>query len=165
MTHGNFFDAITDLLFSHNFMLFPYNAESREVVRTFEHTWAPTKGLCPAVSAVFSVCNPALEECFQEHIKMLHIKRSPSHTEQYFQGTKLTCNIMKDEAVCMDRNCGICGITREGFNENYIASNIPTRMRFGYGMYLAPNSSKCHEYIVTLCNYISFYMIIFRDTL
>ena len=107
---------------------------------------APTKGLCPAVSAVFSVRNPALEERFQEHIKMLRIKRSPSHTEQYFHGTKLTCNIMKDEAVCMDRNCGICGITREGFNENYIASNIPTWMRFGYGMYLAPNSSKCHEY-------------------
>ena len=77
---------------------------------------------------------------------MLRIKRSPSHTEQYFHGTKLTCNIMKDGAVCRDRNCGICGITREGFNENYIASNIPTWMRFGYGMYLAPNASKCHEY-------------------
>ena len=36
--------------------------------------------------------------------------------------------------------------TREGFNENYIATNIPTWMRFGYGIYLAPNSSKCHEY-------------------
>ena len=60
---------------------------------------------------------------------MLRIKRFPSHTEQYFHGTKLTCNIMKDEAVCMNRNCGICGITREGFNENYIARNIPTWIR------------------------------------
>ena len=106
----------------------------------------PHQGFMSSCSAVFSVNNPTLEECFQEHIKMLRIKRSPSHTEQYFHGTKLTCNIMKDEAVCVDRNCGICGITREGFNENHIASNIPTWMRFGYGMYLAPNSSKCHEY-------------------
>ena len=44
--------------------LSPYNAEFREVVRTFEHTWAPAKGLCSAVSAVFSVRNLALEERF-----------------------------------------------------------------------------------------------------
>ena len=40
----------------------------------------------------------------------------------------------------------MCGISQNGFNASKIGSNIPGFKRFGHGIYLAPNSSKCHDY-------------------
>ena len=65
--------------------------------------------------------------------------------EKYFHGTVLSCNLVHHSTLCKDTNCGICGISQIGFDPRRIRSNIDFQ-RFGHGFYLAPNSSKCHEY-------------------
>lgn len=47
--------------------------------------------------------------------------------------------------ICESEHCGICGISNEGFDRRCIRKNI-TFQRFGHGFYLAPHSSKCHDY-------------------
>eukprot|EP00731_Ephydatia_muelleri_P002205 Em0001g2205a len=51
------------------------------------------------------------------------------------------------EVLTLDRYLvtGICGISRNGFQKSCVESNI-TFKRFGHGFYLAPHSSKCHDY-------------------
>ena len=65
--------------------------------------------------------------------------------EQHYHGTKLTCNITVTQTLCGDTNCGICGIACNGLDPLLIQQNISFQ-RFGRGFYLAPNSSKCHDY-------------------
>ena len=65
--------------------------------------------------------------------------------EEHFHGTTLSCNIAYTEVLCSDGSCGICGISRTGLDRSYIKKNIDFQ-RFGDGFYLAPNSSKCHDY-------------------
>ena len=65
--------------------------------------------------------------------------------EEHYHGTTLKCNIMATNKLCNDGNCGICGISNTGLDREMIQTNI-TFQRFGHGFYLAPNSSKCHDY-------------------
>lgn len=53
------------------------------------------------------------------------------------------CSIKKTS--CNHKECGICGIIRDGFDGRCIQRNISFQ-RFGPGFYLAPHSSKCHDY-------------------
>ena len=63
--------------------------------------------------------------------------------EEHYHGTKLTCDLSK--VPCNDEECGICGISSSGLDRRCIQKNINFQ-RFGHGFYLAPNSSKCHDY-------------------
>ena len=65
--------------------------------------------------------------------------------EPHYHGTKLTCNIIVTHTPCGDQNCGICGISCNGLDCRFIQKNINFQ-RFGRGFYLAPHSSKCHDY-------------------
>ena len=65
--------------------------------------------------------------------------------EEYYHGTNLTCDITTTQALCHDQDCGICGISAVGFDHHCVRKNINFQ-RFGCGFYLAPNSSKCHDY-------------------
>ena len=65
--------------------------------------------------------------------------------EQHFHGTKLTCNVGKSKKFCKDKSCGICNISKIGLDQQCIQTNIWFQ-RFGQGFYLAPNSSKSHDY-------------------
>lgn len=95
---------------------------------------------------MYAVVNTDVEQVFTQYNVELRRHRSPTQVEQYFHGTSLACDILRSEVPCMRDDCGVCGVIRRGFDERLIASNIPTWMRFGMGIYLAPNSSKCHEY-------------------
>ena len=63
----------------------------------------------------------------------------------YYHGTTLVCDVATSQTPCSDGNCGICGISSSGLDPQYIRKNIAFQ-RFGNGFYLAPNSSKCHDY-------------------
>lgn len=71
--------------------------------------------------------------------------------EEHYHGTNLTCNIATSQDLCNDKNCGICGISRNGFDLQCVRKNIKFQ-RFGRGFYLAPNSSKCHDYTRKYCS-------------
>lgn len=115
--------------------------EFTEVSRWFQKQWAKRKGPCPPLSFIFSISNGQLEQRWRVYQQRL----SEKTVEKHFHGTKLNCNITTSETTCNDQDCGICGISRTGLDRRCIQKNIPFQ-RFGHGFYVAPNSSKCHDY-------------------
>ena len=55
-------------------------------------------------------------------------------SEEYFYGTRLTCNIVKTGKVCTYENCGVCRIACDGMNPKQ-----------GETFCLADHSSYCDE--------------------
>ena len=107
----------------------------------FQQKWASGKGACPAVSFVFIVTNQKLTQRWQAY----RSKLQKSDVEEYYHGTRITCNITTVTTLCNDEECGVCGISRIGLDRRCIQKNIAFQ-RFGHGFYLAPNTSKCHDY-------------------
>ena len=112
---------------------------SAQVSSMFSARWK--KGLAPRVRSIFAITNPTLESKWQLYGSNLHNKQC----ERYYHGTSLTCDITTSQALCKDGNCGICGISCSGLDPKQIGKHISFQ-RFGRGFYLAPNSSKCHDY-------------------
>ncbi len=115
-----------------------------KVEAKFTRNWATAKSACPRLSWIFQVTNTTLSHRWKTHRENLHA--SFQIAEEYYHGTKLTCNITTTHVLCTDMNCGICGICRRGPDQTCIGKNIPHFQRFGHGFYLAPKSSKCHDY-------------------
>ena len=110
-------------------------------ITLFQSKWAPQKGACPRVDYVFTITNSHLEHQFQYFKRTVKVLG----TEEHFHGTSLKCNLARSSSLCLDRSCGVCSISRYGFNLGLIGTNVSFQ-RFGTGLYLAPNSSKCHDY-------------------
>ena len=85
-------------------------------------------------------------DSFQSYVTKQREKGAEPTTNYHFHGTTMNCNLLACDSVCNDRLCGVCGISQRGFDPELIGTNIPRFMRFGRGFYLAPNSSKCHDY-------------------
>lgn len=118
-----------------------YN-EFDTIKRKFKNDWAPGKGAVPDVKAVFVIKNDELKW----NTYKLSLPSQYQGVEEHYHGTKLLCNITSNEDLCCSLNCCICRIVTAGFSSHKIGSNISRFQRFGPGFYLAPNSSKCHEY-------------------
>ena len=116
------------------------SAEFTRVSGSFCSSW--TKGTPPSVEAVFTVANSYLQRKWAEYKQTLGRHNT---VENYYHGTTLTCDVAASQTPCSDGNCGICGISSSGLDPQYIRKNIAFQ-RFGNGFYLAPNSSKCHDY-------------------
>ena len=58
----------------------------------------------------------------------------------------MKCSVQDTGCLCLDDDCGICGIVQEGFSPAKCGLHVKWFKRFGLAYYLAPNSSKCHEY-------------------
>ena len=113
--------------------------EFAEISARFTKAWK--KGWCHPVDQVFVITNSTLQRKWNAYKYRLQ----DQSVEEHYHGTTLTCNIMGTNKLCNDGNCGICGISSTGLDPNMIQTNI-TFQRFGHGFYLAPNSSKCHDY-------------------
>ena len=117
--------------------------ELEQVSQTFTRQWVkPALKPAPTELKIFKVYNQTLESQFQAYIQSL----GQQSTEQHFHGTTLRCDLANSKAACTLPECSVCGISRHGFDPKKIGSNISRFKRFGMGMYLAPNSSKCHDY-------------------
>ena len=103
----------------------------------------------PQIVMIFKVFNSKQKNIFQQHMKNL----SSKNIEKHYHGTIVKCDLRQQKKACSDSKCGICGISRRGFDRSLIASNIPRYTRFGKGFYLAPNSSKCHDYTQGIVDY------------
>ena len=111
--------------------------EFGRVSQQFTRDWK--KGTCPKVDFVYVVSNPALEARWSAYKQNLQDQT----VEEYYHGTKLICNL--SNMPCANTTCGVCGISGTGLDRRCIRNNINFQ-RFGHGFYLAPNSSKCHDY-------------------
>ena len=114
------------------------------IERKFRRRWAEQKGACPKIKFVFIIRNTKLEQKWKRYQQSLKVQT----VEEHYHGTNLTCDIATSQDLCNNKNCGICGISRNGFDHRCIRKNINFQ-RFGHGFYLAPNSSKCHDYTRT----------------
>ena len=103
------------------------------------------KGKTPPLESisVYKITNPAQHRKWEVYKDKL----SDSTIEIQYHGTKLCCNISSLQP-CSNKSCGICGIARNSFDRSLIGSTISRFARFGKAFYLAPHSSKCHDYTV-----------------
>ena len=111
------------------------------VATTFKNTWARQKGICPPINSIFSVVNTSLRQTWHKYKATLSVQ----NVLEYFHGTTLECNITVQQTLCSNTECGVCGIANVGLDRRCIRKNIDFQ-RFGHGFYVAPNSSKCHDY-------------------
>lgn len=101
----------------------------------------------PQPSGIFAIQNHSLVKSFHQYGDQIRKSGSGSaNSDLFFHGTTLTCDLLNTNHCCCDEGCGVCGISQNGFDASRIGSNIPRFKRFGHGIYLAPNSSKCHDY-------------------
>ena len=115
--------------------------EFQRIKGHFTKQWDPRKGTCGVLYEVFLIDNPKLKDEFQDYLSSLSVKT----VSQHYHGTSLKCAIYQNVTVCSDEACGVCGIIKKGILPDFKTSNIKFQ-RFGDGFYLAPNSSKCHDY-------------------
>ena len=119
-----------------------------EVSCEFQMKWDSKKGDCPRVEYVLHITNFHVKKRWDDYRGNLQ----RNCVERYYHGTKLACDITRTRRLCADNMCGICGISRTGFQAARIGTNIRFK-RFGHGFYLAPNSSKCHDYTQSVGGY------------
>ena len=112
----------------------------------FRQDWSPQKGPCPGVDFVLEVDCLVLKRRWEDYSTALATRGSPTTVEQHYHGTVIKCDLAGTKNLCSHGDCGICGISRGGFKKKLIGTNIPQFKRFGHGFYLAPHSSKCHDY-------------------
>ena len=116
-----------------------------QITSKFKLDWARAKGEAPEVKAVFAIHNQTLETKWSAYKALLPFCYQYTE-EDHYHGTKLCCDISSKQDLCTALDCSVCRISEDGFNEGKIRQNIPHFQRFGRGFYLAPKSSKCHDY-------------------
>ena len=117
--------------------------DEQGVAQQFLGSW--WKGAKPdrnKIKAVYSVRTDAVQRSYQDYKSSLSIP----NTEDFYHGTVLKCNLMSSGVFCSNSSCGICGISQYGFSSEKLGLHVQWYKRFGLAYYLAPNSSKCHEY-------------------
>jgi hypothetical protein len=123
--------------------LLDYSQERNTVVKTFLDTWA--KGTPPSeddVKVVYSIYNGAVEANYQRYCGNLR----SSNIDNFYHGTVVKCSMQSTGRLCHSDGCGVCGIVQQGFSPEKRGMHVNWFKRFGHAYYLAPNSSKCHEY-------------------
>ena len=121
-------------------------AEYTRILIKFQNDWATAKGTCPSVDHVFEISCKNLENSWKVYKHALANSSHPTVVEQHYHGTFIKCDLISSKSFCSHNDCGICGISQQGFKKKCVGKNIPGFQRFGHGFYLAPHSSKCHDY-------------------
>jgi len=101
--------------------------EFQKVSGKFQQAWARGKGSCPTLSFVFVVSNRKLVQRWTAYRQQLSIQV----VEEHYHGTVLMCDIINTKAMCSTEECGVCGISRDGFDRRCIRKNINFQ-RFGH---------------------------------
>ena len=108
----------------------------------FSRAWCSKKGRLPKISRALEIVNPKLRHRFKRYVA--NLPWFYSSVEQYYHGTQIKCDMLEYYEPCSSSNCGVCGISKKGFDPERI--NSSSWQRFGKGFYFAPNSSKAYDY-------------------
>ena len=115
-----------------------------EIEQYFLEKWTKnpdTKPQITDIKGVFDIDNPILKNLFDQHCASL----SSPNVSWHYHGTSIQCDLLQSKTFCSDTNCGVCGISRLGFDKARVGTHVGFQ-RFGKAIYSAPNSSKAHEY-------------------
>lgn len=115
----------------------------------FMDAWRHSSLNRPHVERVYQIRNPQhIYEAYQQY----QLEAGGQELRR-FHGTSQICNFGSDlgAAPCQDRRCAVCNICRESFDikrsRTEESGGTPAMgLRFGDGIYLAPESSKSHSY-------------------
>ena len=121
----------------------------KDIAKHFANEWVKLTAQCPKSpipKAIFAIQNKVLTETFHTYDDQVRSGKKSSNADLFFHGTTVYCDIVTTNSWCDNPDCGVCGISKRGFDALLIGKNIPRFQRFGKGIYLAPNSSKCHDY-------------------
>jgi hypothetical protein len=108
----------------------------------FSKSWCSKKGNVPKISHVLEIVNPKLQQRLDNYV--LKLSWPHNGVEQYYHGTQIKCDMLEYYEPCSKSNCGVCGISKKGFDPQRI--NSTSWQRFGKGFYFARNSSKSYDY-------------------
>ena len=122
----------------------PSSPRFQEMERTFHKDWDKGIDLTPTVCFVIAVVNPYLEDKLEAYKSSL--RRGNQKTEFHYHGTKLRCPLHRFFMPCQQKDCAVCGISRKGFLLEHVSKDY---QHFAKAFYLAPTSSKCHDYCST----------------
>jgi hypothetical protein len=138
----------------------PRGDEFKTVAKSFEATWDAKKGPCPKVTTVLSLTpSPAVQQQFSDRLVQICMERGPGNenVRQLYHGTGVhpNCCLATEQIFC-DEGCGVCGITKGGFDPARIGKGKLSQAwtpgagfrRFGHGFYFGYNSSKSNDYSV-----------------
>ena len=146
------FICLTDDNVSKSEVLHPLQNDQntyKEIAKHFTKEWVKLTAAVkapPQPVAIFGIQNRSTEKKYKMYGHGIRQQKRGSNSDLFFHGTKLLCNLVSTKVCCDDSECGVCGISLRGFDKDRIGMNIPRFQRFGQGIYLAPNSSKCHDY-------------------
>ncbi len=107
----------------------------------------------PIPVVIYAIQNDDLTNRYDQYKEKTFGDSSESNKEWYFHGTSLKCDIIDSNECCDDNACGVCGISRNGFDLSFIGKKY---QRFGRGIYLAPNSSKSNDYATSKRYYVNY---------
>ena len=118
------------------------SSEYNELASTFSKTWCSEKGRLPVIHHILKIVNPKLKQRFESYLATMPWPYDG--VEKYYHGTQVKCNMLQYYEPCSNNSCGVCGISKEGFDPERISNR--SWQRFGKGFYFAPNSSKSYDY-------------------
>ena len=110
--------------------------------KKFSRAWCSKKGKLPKISHALEIINPKLQQRLDNYVS--NLSWPYNGVEQYYHGTQIKCDMLEYYEPCSSSNCGVCGISKKGFDPERI--NSSSWQRFGKGFYFAPNSSKAYDY-------------------
>ncbi|CAI2162494.1 10859_t:CDS:2 [Funneliformis geosporum] len=154
----------------------PQNAEKyKDVLNQFKIAWKHPHKRVPQVHSIWKIyCNNILNNRYNaykaevESIQQLKGKPFPKgegqrtmsvgNEQRRFHGTKMKCQVgLKDNKICIDKQCSVCAIIREGYKLKYVGTGTISAafQRFGSGIYFSGTSSKSDDYNEgSLINYL-----------
>ena len=122
-------------------------SEYQKVEKCFREQWIKltTDYLVPPIPvAIYAIQNDDLGCRYHQYKEKTFGNSSQEPNEEWhFHGTSIECDIISSDKCCSTKTCGICGISRDGFDLSSVRNRF---QRFGKGIYFAPNSSKSNDY-------------------
>ena len=122
-------------------------SEYQNVEKYFKEQW--TKRTVeypepPTLVAIYTIQNIDLGRRYDQYKEQTFGNSSQEPNEEWhFHGTSMECDILSSNKCCSTETCGVCGISRNGFDLSSVRNRF---QRFGKGIYFAPNSSKSNDY-------------------
>ena len=124
-------------------------SEYQKVEKRFREQWTKRTNKYPEPPtpvAVYAIQNSDLASKYDRYKEKTfgnsYSYQKPNE-EWHFHGTSIECDIISSGKCCSAKTCGVCGISRNGFDLSSVGKSF---QRFGKGIYLAPNSSKSNDY-------------------
>ncbi len=129
-------------------------SEYQKVEKHFIEQWMKVTDnypVPPIPVMIYAIQNDDLANRYHQYKKKTFSNSSESNEEWHFHGTSIKCDIINSDKCCNDKTCGVCGISRSGFDLSFVKCHA--YQQFGKGIYLAPNSSKSNDYPTRLNQY------------